>query len=276
MRCGSCGGDPPCRTRRGTCPLRSRPTGSAHDFRFHTGETMPEAAAALHDPGSTPGTRPVLIIHGTAGTGTGLLAPGFGGQLFGAGQPLDGARYFIILPDTIGAGPVVQAVRRDARPVPAIRLRRHGAGRVPPGHRRAGAEPSAPGAGQTPWAACTCGTGRRAYPSFMTPWCRWRPSRPPMASRNWMLRRMLIETIRQDPEYKGGDYTKEPASLRLVNVLFGIATSGGTLPTRVSPPRTPRRTVRGCRPRRATPRTPTTTCISGMPPVTSTPPPSWG
>jgi hypothetical protein len=51
----------------------------------------------------------------------------------------------------------------------------------------------------------------------------------PMASRNWMLRRMMIETIRSDPEWNNGDYTTQPRSLRLATVFFAIATSGGTL-----------------------------------------------
>ena len=50
-----------------------------------------------------------------------------------------------------------------------------------------------------------------------------------MAARNWMLRRMLIETIRRDPAYDHGDYVKQPPSLLMANVLFGIATNGGTL-----------------------------------------------
>src|ERR1700742_3683267 len=52
---------------------------------------------------------------------------------------------------------------------------------------------------------------------------------PAMASRNWMLRRMLIQTIRQDPAYDNGNYTTQPPSLRLASVFMGIATSGGTL-----------------------------------------------
>jgi homoserine O-acetyltransferase len=44
-----------------------------------------------------------------------------------------------------------------------------------------------------------------------------------------MTRRIMIETIRQDPAWRGGDYTSQPPSLRLASVFFGIATSGGTL-----------------------------------------------
>jgi homoserine O-acetyltransferase len=50
-----------------------------------------------------------------------------------------------------------------------------------------------------------------------------------MASRNWMMRRMLVETIRADPAYAGGNYTTEPPLLRYITTMFGIATSGGTL-----------------------------------------------
>ena len=50
-----------------------------------------------------------------------------------------------------------------------------------------------------------------------------------MAARNWMMRRLLIETIRQDPGYDNGDYTAQPRAMRLANVFYGTATSGGTL-----------------------------------------------
>jgi homoserine O-acetyltransferase len=50
-----------------------------------------------------------------------------------------------------------------------------------------------------------------------------------MAARNWMLRRIMLESIRQDPEYANGEYTKPPNSLKLASVFFGLATAGGTL-----------------------------------------------
>src|SRR5438132_898905 len=73
------------------------------DFRFHTGEVLPELKqhyVTLGDPKNPA----VLVLHGTNGNGAGLLNAGFGGELFGPGQPLDASRHFIILPDTIGAG----------------------------------------------------------------------------------------------------------------------------------------------------------------------------
>jgi homoserine O-acetyltransferase len=50
-----------------------------------------------------------------------------------------------------------------------------------------------------------------------------------MAARNWILRRMMLESIRQDPAYMNGEYTKQPGSLKLASVFFGLATSNGTL-----------------------------------------------
>jgi homoserine O-acetyltransferase len=51
----------------------------------------------------------------------------------------------------------------------------------------------------------------------------------PMASRNWMLRRLMIEMIRNDPEWMNGEYKSEPRSLRLAFALYSVATNGGTL-----------------------------------------------
>jgi len=50
-----------------------------------------------------------------------------------------------------------------------------------------------------------------------------------MASRNWMMRRMLVESIKQDPAWNNGNYTTQPPSLRLANNMFVFATNGGTL-----------------------------------------------
>src|SRR5918912_1114008 len=75
----------------------------ARDFRFHTGEVLPELRLHYTTVGEPTG-EPVLVLHGTAGSGTGMLNPAFAGELFGPGQPLDATKYFIILPDAIGAG----------------------------------------------------------------------------------------------------------------------------------------------------------------------------
>jgi hypothetical protein len=75
----------------------------ARDFRFHTGDVMPELRLHYTTIGE-PGGEPVLILHGTGSSAGAFLTAAFGGELFGPGQPLDAAKYFIILPDAIGAG----------------------------------------------------------------------------------------------------------------------------------------------------------------------------
>ena len=68
-----------------------------------------------------------------------------------------------------------------------------------------------------------------AHPDFMDALVPMAAQPTEMSSRNWMMRRMLIELIRQDPAYDSGNYTAQPPSLRLANVFMGIGTSGGTL-----------------------------------------------
>ena len=73
------------------------------DFRFKTGETLPELRLHYTTIGAQTG-QPVLIMHGTGGSGRGFLSETFAGMLFGAGQPLDASKFYIILPDAIGHG----------------------------------------------------------------------------------------------------------------------------------------------------------------------------
>ena len=75
----------------------------AKDFRFHTGEALPEVRLHYYTVGN-PNGEPVLVIHGTAGSGANMLTPSYAGELFGEGQPLDARKYFIILPDALGTG----------------------------------------------------------------------------------------------------------------------------------------------------------------------------
>src|SRR6478672_2503454 len=80
------------------------------DFKFNSGETLPELRVhyrTLGAPKKNPQgvtTNAVLVMHGTGGTGSQFIGRGFAGELFMAGQPLDAAKYFIVLPDDIGHG----------------------------------------------------------------------------------------------------------------------------------------------------------------------------
>src|SRR5438270_321865 len=67
------------------------------------------------------------------------------------------------------------------------------------------------------------------YPDYMDALVPMAAQPTAMASRNWMLRRMMLETIRSDPDYNGGNYTTQPRSMKIASVFFAIATSGGTL-----------------------------------------------
>jgi homoserine O-acetyltransferase len=66
------------------------------------------------------------------------------------------------------------------------------------------------------------------YPAYMDTLVPMASQPTAMAARNWMLRRMMLESIRQDPEYANGNYTKQPRSLKLASVFYSLATSNGT------------------------------------------------
>jgi homoserine O-acetyltransferase len=80
------------------------------DFKFATGETLPElklhyrTLGTLRRDAAGVVRNAVLILHGTGGSGAGFLSESFAGVLFKPGQLLDATRYFIILPDGIGHG----------------------------------------------------------------------------------------------------------------------------------------------------------------------------
>jgi homoserine O-acetyltransferase len=65
------------------------------------------------------------------------------------------------------------------------------------------------------------------YPDFMEALVPLASQPVEVAKRNWITRRMLIDPIRNDPEWNGGNYTKQPRSLQAAQVYFSMATSGG-------------------------------------------------
>ena len=68
-----------------------------------------------------------------------------------------------------------------------------------------------------------------SYPGFTDALVPMASQPTAMAARNWMLRRLMIETVRQDPEYDNGNYTHQPRSLRFAAAFYATATNGGTL-----------------------------------------------
>jgi len=198
----------------------------ARDFRFHTGDVMPELRLHYTTVGDSSG-EPVLILHGTAGSAASMLTPAFAGELFGPGQPLDASKYFIILPDALGAGKSSKPsdgmrtkfprYNYDDMVAAQYKLMTEGLGikhlRLVLGNSMGGMQ------------AWMWGT---AYPDFMDALVPMASQPTEMSGRNWMMRRMLIDAVRKDPAWKDGNYTEQPPSLRMANVFYGIATSGGT------------------------------------------------
>jgi len=197
-----------------------------HDFRFHTGEVLPELRIHYTTLGEPTGD-PVMILHGTTGSGVGLLGPGFGGELFGPGQPLDASRHYVILPDAIGHGKSSKPSDGMRAKFPRYnyedmvlaqyRLLTEGMGirhlRLILGNSMGGMEVWI-------WGI--------KYPEFMDALVPMASMPTEMSSRNWMMRRLITDSIRNDPEWMNGEYTKQPRSAHFASVFFGIATSGGS------------------------------------------------
>lgn len=208
-------------------PAPKRGTWVAKDFRFSTGEVMPELKLGYATVGD-PSGEPVVILHGTAGSAASMLNPAFAGELFGAGQPLDAAKYFIILPDAIGTGQSTKPsdglkakfprYNYDDMVDAQYRLISEGLGLK---HLRLVLGNSMGGMQAWMWGV--------KHPGFMDALVPMASQPTEMSSRNWMMRRMIIDAVRNDPEWKNGDYTAQPPVFRTANVFFGIATSGGTL-----------------------------------------------
>jgi homoserine O-acetyltransferase len=197
----------------------------ARDFRFHTGETFPELRIAYRTIGAPTG-EPVLVLHGTAGSGASMLTPGVAGELFGPGQPLDAAKYYIILPDSIGHG-------KSGKPSDGLRAKfprynyddmvvaqyRLVTEHLKVKHLRLVIGNSMGGMQAWIWAG--------KYPEMMDVVVPMASLPTEMSSRNWMLRRLITDSIRNDPDWMEGNYTKQPKSAQFASVFFAIATNGG-------------------------------------------------
>ncbi|PWU08037.1 MAG: hypothetical protein C5B51_08660 [Terriglobia bacterium] len=185
------------------------------DFVFHAGERLPELrihyitiGKPLRD-ASGHVRNAVLILHGTGGTGSGFLRENFSGQLFGRGQPLDAESHFLILPDGIGHG-------KSSKPSDGMRARfphydyedmvraefrllREGLG---VDHLRLVMGTSMGAMHTWVWGYL--------YPDAMDALMPLASAPVEIAGRNRMFRAMIIQAIRNDPEWKDGEYTSPP------------------------------------------------------------------
>ncbi|MBQ7154184.1 MAG: alpha/beta fold hydrolase [Synergistaceae bacterium] len=197
------------------------------DFVFHTGETFPELKAGYVTLGD-PKNPAVLILHGTTGSGAGMLNKNFGEQLFLEGQPLDAHNYYIILTDAIGTG-------KSSKPSDGLRAKFpnynyddmvHAQYRlVTEGlgvkHLRVIIGNSMGGMQTWLWSIY--------YPEFMDAAVPMASMPMAMSGRNWMMRKFISYTVRNDPAWNGGDYTEQPKSAQYANVFYAIATNGGNM-----------------------------------------------
>lgn len=198
----------------------------APEFSFSNGEKLKDLRIHYYTLGDR--SKPaVLLLHGTNQPISALLAKGFGGELFGPGQPLDSSKYFIIMPESIGSG-------KSSKPSDGLRMKfptfdyndmvqaqyrllKEGLGinhlRLVIGYSMGGMQ--------------TWIWGEK-YPTMMDALVPMASQPNELSGRNWMMRRMLIESIKNDPAWDNGNYRQQPPSLKYASTMFSIATTGGT------------------------------------------------
>jgi homoserine O-acetyltransferase len=215
------------------------------DFKFDSGETLPElrvhvlTLGTLKRDAARHATNAVLVLHGTGGTGRQFMSHPFADELYGAGQPLDTTRFFVILPDGIGHG-------RSSKPSDGLRMRfpRYDYDDMVRAHHQLVTEhlhvdhlrlvmgTSMGGMQSWVWA--------ETYPTFMDACMPLACLPVAIVGRNRLWREMIADAIRSDPEWKGGEYAHEPQNgLRAAVDLLMIAGSApiymqNTLATRDS------------------------------------------
>jgi homoserine O-acetyltransferase/O-succinyltransferase len=203
----------------------------AHDFHFKSGETLPELRLHYRTIGAPVRdakghvTNAVLILHGTGGQGSTFLQPIFAGVLFGPGHLLDASRYFIILPDGIGHG-------KSSKPSDGMHahfpqydyddmvaaqheLVKKG---LDVDHLRLILGTSMGCMHSFVWG--------ETYPDYVDALMPLACQAVAVAGRNRIWRKMVIDGIRNDPEWKNGDYTTEPhAAMEISTDMLIIAGS---------------------------------------------------
>jgi len=212
------------------------------DFHFASGEVLPELRLHYRTLG-----RPerdaqgvvrnaVLIMHGTGGTGAQFIRAEFAGELFGAGGLLDAGRYFIILPDGIGHG-------QSSKPSDGLRARfpryryldmvqaqyRLLTEGLSVSHLRLVMGTSMGGMHTWLWG--------EEHPLFMDALMPLASLPTQISGRNRMWRRVAIDAIRSDPEWRHGDYTVQPPSLRTAEQMIYLFGSNPVLRQQQMPTR---------------------------------------
>ncbi len=200
------------------------------DFAFDDGDDLTQLRLHYHTLGeprrdeSGRVCNAVLILHGTTGSGAQFLRESFAGELFQPGQLLDAERHFIILPDGIGHG-------KSSKPSDGLRMRfpRYGYLDMIRAQHRLLSE----GLGIDHLHA-VLGTSMGGmqtwlwgihYPDFMDYLVPLASLPAEIAGRNRMIRAMIMDAIRSDPAWNGGDYERQPAGLINAIHLLIVMTS---------------------------------------------------
>ncbi len=204
------------------------------DFKFTSGQTLPELRIHYRTIGQARRDEKgvvrnaVLITHGTTGSGAQFIRPEFAGELFGAGQPLDATKFFLILPDGIGHG-------KSSKPSDGLRAKfpRYGYRDMVEAQFRLLSD----GLGVT-HARLIMGTSMggmhtwlwgELHPDFMDALLPLASLPTQISGRNRAWRRMLADAIRHDPEWHGGDYAKQPQSLQTAAQILWFMSSNPVL-----------------------------------------------
>ena len=200
------------------------------NYTFKSGETLPEVRlhyrtlGKLQKDASGRSTNAVWIGHGTGGTGSQFLSRNFAGQLFGPGQPLDATKFYIILPDGVGHG-------GSSKPSDGLRAKfpRYGyldmidlqhkllVDGLGVNHVRLVMGTSMGGMHTWLWG--------QIHPQFMDALMPLASVPGQISGRNRVWRRVLIDAIRNDPAWQGGNYTAQPPSLRTAAQMLWLVSS---------------------------------------------------
>ncbi len=189
------------------------------DFRFASNDTLHDVTIHYRTFGSLKkddrgvAHNAVLILHGTTGSGANFLTPMFSQELFGVNQLLDVSRYYVILPDGLGHG-------QSTRPSSGMKAKfpRYGyrdmiaaqhrllTEHLGVNHLRLVVGTSMGGMHTWLWG--------QTHPDFMDALVPLASLPTQISGRNRMWRKTISDSIRSDPEWNSGGYTKQPPSLR--------------------------------------------------------------
>ena len=200
------------------------------NFTFRSGETLPELRIHYRTVGKperdAAGSvrNAVLIMHGTGGSGAQFIRPEFAGILFGPGALLDATHYFMILPDDIGHG-------QSSKPSDGLRAKfpRYGYLDMVEAEYRLVTEGL--GVNHLRLVMGTSMGGMHTwlwgeqYPEFMDSLMPLASLPTQISGRNRVWRRTIIDAIRNDPAWLGGNYSTQPPSLRTAEEMLYLMSS---------------------------------------------------